>query len=80
MPIKGVACNFQKAYYFCKYIVKTSLPCGTMIMLKKLTRHGNSAALVIDRPILEILNADIGTAFEVSTDGCSDTSQTWDAP
>ena len=38
-------------------------------MLKTLTRHGNSAALVIERPILELLNADIGTVFDVTTDG-----------
>jgi antitoxin MazE len=38
-------------------------------MVKKLTRHGNSFALVIDRPILELLNIDIDTPLEVSTDG-----------
>lgn len=38
-------------------------------MIKKLTRHGNSAALIIDRPILELLGADIDTAFEIVTDG-----------
>ena len=37
-------------------------------MIKKLTRHGNSAALIIDRPILELLGADIDTAFEIVTD------------
>jgi antitoxin MazE len=38
-------------------------------MIKKLTRHGNSSALVIDRPILELLKIDFETALEVSTDG-----------
>ena len=38
-------------------------------MLKTLTRHGNSAALVIERPILELLNSDINTVFDISTDG-----------
>ena len=38
-------------------------------MVKKLTRHGNSLALVIDRPILELLNIDTDTPLEVSTDG-----------
>ena len=38
-------------------------------MLKTLTRHGNSAALVIERPILELLNADINTVFDITTDG-----------
>ena len=38
-------------------------------MIKTLTKHGNSAALVIERPILDLLGASIGTAFEVVTDG-----------
>lgn len=38
-------------------------------MLKTLTRHGNSAALVIERPILELLNADLETVFDITTDG-----------
>jgi len=38
-------------------------------MLKKLTRHGNSLALVIDRPILDLLKIDPDTPLDVSTDG-----------
>ena len=38
-------------------------------MVKKLTKHGNSLALVIDRPILELLQIDQGTPLELSTDG-----------
>ncbi len=38
-------------------------------MVKKLTQHGNSLALVIDRPILELLKMDRDTDLEVSTDG-----------
>jgi antitoxin MazE len=38
-------------------------------MVKKLTKHGNSLALVIDRPILELLNIDPDTPLDVSTDG-----------
>ena len=38
-------------------------------MLKKLTKHGNSMALVIDRPILDLLKIDPETPLEVSTDG-----------
>lgn len=38
-------------------------------MIKTLTKHGNSAALVIERPILELLGATAETAFEVVTDG-----------
>ena len=38
-------------------------------MLKKLTRHGNSLALVIDKAVLELLNIDDQTLLEISTDG-----------
>lgn len=38
-------------------------------MLKKLTKHGNSLALVIDRPILGLLNIDTETPLDLSTDG-----------
>lgn len=38
-------------------------------MLKKLTRHGNSFALVIDRPILDLLKIDPETPLDISTDG-----------
>ncbi len=38
-------------------------------MVKKLTKHGNSLALVIDRPILELLRIDSDTPLDVSTDG-----------
>lgn len=38
-------------------------------MVKKLTKHGNSLALVIDKPILDLLRIDQETPLEVSTDG-----------
>ena len=38
-------------------------------MIKKLVSHGNSAALIIDKPILEILHVDMETPLEISTDG-----------
>ena len=38
-------------------------------MQKKLTRHGNSLALVIDKGVLELLNIDDQTLLEISTDG-----------
>ncbi len=38
-------------------------------MVKYLTAHGNSAALVIDKPILELLRIDMQTPLEISTDG-----------
>jgi len=38
-------------------------------MIKTLSRHGNSLALVIDRPILELLGIEETTQLEISTDG-----------
>lgn len=38
-------------------------------MIKTLTVHGNSAALIIDKAILEILNIDMNTPLEIVTDG-----------
>jgi antitoxin component of MazEF toxin-antitoxin module len=38
-------------------------------MIKTLTPHGNSAALIIDKAILEILRIDIDTPLEIVTDG-----------
>lgn len=40
-------------------------------MIKTLTRHGNSYALVIDKPILELLKIDPETPLEITTDGRS---------
>jgi antitoxin component of MazEF toxin-antitoxin module len=38
-------------------------------MVKKLTRHGNSMALVIDKPILDLLRIEPDTPLDVTTDG-----------
>jgi len=38
-------------------------------MIKKLVSHGNSAALIIDKPILELLKIDSATSLEITTDG-----------
>lgn len=38
-------------------------------MIKKLTKHGNSLALVVDRAVLDLLNIDADTPLEISTDG-----------
>ena len=40
-------------------------------MTKTLTKHGNSLALVIDKPILELLKIDADTPLDVTTDGTS---------
>lgn len=39
------------------------------IMKKKLIKHGNSLALVIDKPILDLLQIGEGTPLEVTSDG-----------
>jgi antitoxin component of MazEF toxin-antitoxin module len=38
-------------------------------MVKHLTQHGNSAALVIDKPVLELLHITMKTPLELTTDG-----------
>ncbi len=38
-------------------------------MIKKLTKHGNSLALVIDRSVLSLLNIEADTPLEIKTDG-----------
>ncbi len=40
-------------------------------MVKRLTRHGNSAALVIDQAVLELLHITMRTPLELVTDGRS---------
>jgi antitoxin component of MazEF toxin-antitoxin module len=40
-------------------------------MVKTLTKHGNSYALIIDKPILDLLKINPDTPLEVSTDGVS---------
>lgn len=38
-------------------------------MIKRLTKHGNSLALVIDRSVLDLLEIDGDTPLSVTTDG-----------
>lgn len=38
-------------------------------MIKRLTKHGNSMALVIDRSVMDLLNIADDTPLEISTDG-----------
>ena len=40
-------------------------------MIKKLIKYGNSQALVIDKPILKLLNLDEATEVKIKTDGIS---------
>lgn len=40
-------------------------------MIKKLSKHGNSYALVIDRSIMDLLNISEKSALYVTTDGKS---------
>jgi antitoxin component of MazEF toxin-antitoxin module len=38
-------------------------------MVKRMVKHGNSSALIIDKPILELLSIDNETPLEIVTDG-----------
>jgi antitoxin component of MazEF toxin-antitoxin module len=40
-------------------------------LVKTLTRHGNSLALVIDKPILDMLGISADTPLQITTDGKS---------
>ena len=40
-------------------------------MIKSLTKHGSSLALILDKPILELLNINEDTSILISTDGKS---------
>lgn len=44
---------------------------GALKMPKKLVKHGNSRAIVVDKAILELLKIDEDTEVELSTDGRS---------
>ena len=50
-----------------------SLHCSTTYggarMIKKLTKHGNSLALVLDRGVLDLLEIDADTPLNIKTDG-----------
>lgn len=50
--------------------VDSDTPCVyAFTMTKKLVQHGNSAALILDKPILDLLNVTMDTPLEISTDG-----------
>jgi antitoxin MazE len=56
----------------CKYVIEAEkISKGRCVMVKTLTKHGNSLALVIDKPILELLKIDADTPLEITTDGQS---------
>lgn len=55
-------------YLNCKHSIVT-IDTGGTAMTKKLIQHGNSAALVIEKPILQLLNIDLDTDLEIITDG-----------
>jgi antitoxin MazE len=38
-------------------------------MIKRLTKHGNSLALVLDRGVLDLLDIDSDTPLSLTTDG-----------
>ncbi len=38
-------------------------------MIKRLTKHGNSLALILDRGVLDLLEIDADTPLSITTDG-----------
>ena len=56
------------------WVLRTALDVDTprvyhFSMTKKLIRHGNSAALILDRALLDLLKVQMDTPLEVTTDG-----------
>jgi antitoxin MazE len=43
------------------------IQCLAMALVKKLTKIGNSLALIIDRPVLDLLHIPIDAPLEIST-------------
>ena len=64
---EGTDVNAAGFMIYCVYFVKRS----AILVIKTLTKHGNSLALILDKPILELLNIDIETPISISTDGKS---------
>ena len=60
------ACFFCIMVYLC---INNVITLKEVSVIKTLVKHGNSMALVIERPVLELLGATAETAFEVVTDG-----------
>ena len=54
--------------FWCYNVYTKSYRQGNSVR-KKLVKHGNSLALVIDRPILELLGIDADTPLDITTDG-----------
>lgn len=53
------------------YYTKTDLDFkqGAKKMIKKLSKYGNSLALLIDKPVLDLLNISETTSLRIKTDG-----------
>jgi antitoxin MazE len=50
-------------------LVHCSTSHGGVHMVKKLTKHGNSLALVLDRGVLDLLEINADTFLNIKTDG-----------
>jgi antitoxin component of MazEF toxin-antitoxin module len=44
---------------------------GGIPLIKTLTKHGNSLALILDKPVLELLDIEPDTPLSITTDGRS---------
>jgi len=64
----GTASN-RAFWYIRRMNARPNDPKPRPALIKKLTRHGNSLALVIDKPILDLLGIDADTELTITTDG-----------
>jgi antitoxin component of MazEF toxin-antitoxin module len=44
---------------------------GGIALIKTLTKHGNSLALILDKPVLDLLDIEPDTPLSITTDGHS---------
>ena len=62
--------DFSPILYFVKKVIQChDIVHWRLLMIKTLTKHGNSYALVIDKPILDLLKIRPDTPLTISTDG-----------
>jgi len=63
-------CPLARLHWSWPLAVDADTHCGYhCFVTKKLIKHGNSAALVLDKPLLDLLNVRMDTPLEVTTDG-----------
>ena len=69
MPLRGERVPFHPPGAVRPMLLRCEYDRKEIPMVKRLTKHGNSLALVIDKPVLDLLNFNADTPLSVTTDG-----------